>query len=72
MEGTVAIRNAAFPLPAAGRPTPLDTTIQLTPDKIVVPQFVIRDNHDDPLTIAGPPCTRCRLRDERVGTATLR
>ena len=54
LEGTIAIRNGAFSLPIGGTSyTGLETTIQLTRDKAVVPQFVIRDNHGDPLTISG-------------------
>jgi translocation and assembly module TamB len=53
-EGTVAIRNGAFSLPIGGTSyTGLDTTIELRRDKVVVPQFQVLDNHDDPLTIAG-------------------
>jgi translocation and assembly module TamB len=54
VEGTVAIRNGAFSLPVGGTSyTGLDTTLQLTRDKVVVPRFQILDNHGDPLTIAG-------------------
>jgi autotransporter translocation and assembly factor TamB len=54
LQGTVAIKNGAFSLPVGGTSyTGLDTTIQLTRDKVVIPQFAIRDNHGDPLTIAG-------------------
>ncbi len=54
LEGTVAIRKGAFTLPVGGTSyTGLDTTIRLTPDKVIVPRFQILDNHGDPLTIAG-------------------
>jgi autotransporter translocation and assembly factor TamB len=54
LEGNVAIKNGAFSLPVGGTSyTGLDTTLQLRPDKVVVPEFSIRDNHGDPLTIAG-------------------
>lgn len=54
VEGSVAIRDGAFSLPIGGTSyTGLATTIELRPDKVIVPQFQIRDNHNDPLTIAG-------------------
>ena len=54
LAGTLAVRNGAFSLPVGGTSyTGLDTTIQLTTDKVVVPRFQIRDEHSNPLTIAG-------------------
>ncbi len=61
LDGTVAIRNGGFTLPVGGTSyTGLDTTIRLMPDKVVVPRFQIRDNHGDPLTIAGEMAVHSR------------
>jgi hypothetical protein len=54
LDGTIDIRNGAFSLPAGGTSyRGLDTTIQLTRDKVVVPGFQILDEEDHPLLVAG-------------------
>lgn len=61
MEGTVAVRNGAFAFPALGTSyRGLDTTIELTTDKVVVPRFQILDDHKNPLTIAGELAVHAR------------
>jgi uncharacterized protein involved in outer membrane biogenesis len=61
MIGTVAVRNGAFAVPAVGTSyRGLDTTIQLSEDKIVVPRFQILDEHKNPLTIAGELAVHAR------------
>jgi hypothetical protein len=61
LDGTVAIRNGAFSLPAGGTSyTGLDTTIRLTTDKVIIPGFQILDDHGNPLLIAGEMAAHAR------------
>ncbi|MBI2220845.1 MAG: translocation/assembly module TamB domain-containing protein [Acidobacteria bacterium] len=59
--GTIAIRNGAFSLPVGGTSyTGLDTTLQLSTDKVVVPRFQVLDDHKNPLTVAGELAVHAR------------
>lgn len=54
LDGTIAIRNGAFSLPAAGTSyTGLDTTIELRRNKVVIPRFDVLDEEGHSLTVAG-------------------
>jgi hypothetical protein len=61
VEGTVAVRNGEFALPALGTSyRGLHTTLELTADKVVVPRFQILDEDKNPLTIAGELAVHAR------------
>jgi hypothetical protein len=54
LNGFVALQGGGFDVPDAGTSfTGLTTRIDLEPDRIVVPQFRILDQHGDTLTIGG-------------------
>jgi autotransporter translocation and assembly factor TamB len=54
LNGFVALQGGGFAVPDAGTNfTGLTTRIELQPDRIVIPQFRVLDEHGDTLTIGG-------------------
>ncbi|HXH05479.1 MAG TPA: hypothetical protein VNI83_02700, partial [Vicinamibacterales bacterium] len=52
--GHITIRGGAFTVPATGVAYDgLETTIELLPDRVVIPRFALRDEHGNPLHVAG-------------------